>query len=99
MPECFFSHLGGCQGPTMVKAHLVPKSRLKVELRGRVEPEELWSLLWHPAVWRWMSGGLSNLAGHHGMFDAKQIKLDEPPEDLVEFLRGLDLEWMVDAYV
>lgn len=109
MPECFFAHLGGCEGPTMVKAHLVPKSRLKIELRSRatLSPDrrssavERWitEAVWDPRCWRIMCGGGSRLGGHHGMFDAKQIHLDEPPADLMDYLREYDLEWMAERYL
>ena len=107
MPECFFAHLGGCEG-RLVKAHLIPKQALKRELAtklwkggmGQVDAREAAiGLAWDGSVWRWMCGGPTGLGGHHGQFDAKQIRLDGLPEDLVGFLREWDLEWMAGAYV
>jgi hypothetical protein len=100
-PECFFAHLGGCEGPTMVKAHLVPKSRMLTELyfRGVILPSETDPIVWDERCWRWMCGGISRLNGHHGRYDAKKIRLGEPPADLIEFLDEYGLGWMAERYV
>ena len=95
MPECFFAYLGNCEGPTMVKAHLVPKSRLRIELRSRGHDMRA---MWDERTWVWCCGGTSRLGGHHGAFDAKQIRLNAWPEFLIEFLREYDLGWMAEAY-
>ena len=112
MPECFFAHLGGCEG-RLVKAHLVPKQTLAREYqsatyRAIVGPPGGWTVgilqrslhevLWDSRCWRWMCGGPTGIGGHHGQFDAKQIRLDEHPADLLEYLREYDLEWMADRY-
>ena len=99
--ECFFAHLGGCEG-RLVKAHLVPKSTLRRELlfrRGLTEMQLL-DAVWDSRVWRWMCGGISRLNGHHGQYDAKQIRIprEQVPPDLVAFLAEHDLEWMVERY-
>jgi hypothetical protein len=103
-PECFFAHLGGCEG-RLVKAHLVPKSRLKIELADELRRRSgggtggFYSLLYDPRCWRWMCGGYSyGNTGHHGAYDAYQIRLHAWPEDFLEFLREHDIEWMADKY-
>ena len=100
MPECFFAHLGGCEG-RLVKAHLVPKSRLKIEMRTRTDlgHDGLDEAIWDPRCWRWMcvGHGYGNV-GHHGMSDAYQLPR-ECPDDLFEYLRDHDLEWMATAYL
>ena len=101
----------------MVKAHLVPKSRLKKEIRIETNcahhpyscpygnacadcgMAEIQAAIWDRRVWRWMCGGISKIGGHHGKYNAKQIRLEEVPEDLIEFLREYDLEWMADVYL
>jgi hypothetical protein len=95
MPECFFKHLGGCEG-RLVKAHLVPKSRLKVELNWNIQSHH--GRLWDSRCWRWMCGGPTGIGGHHGAYDAYQIRLHAWPEDFLEFLREYDIEWMADRY-
>jgi hypothetical protein len=103
-PECFFAYLGGCEPQTMVQAHLVPKSVIRLELlysseRSRRDREAYWrEALRDPRCWRWMCGGVSKINGHHGQYDSYQIRLHAWPEDFLEFLREHDLEWMADKY-
>ena len=117
MPECFFAHLGGCEGQ-LVRAHLIPKQSLKREIGARIDPHcqyvprfcpygsacadcgesEVLRAVWDLRCWRWMCGGVTGIGGHHGAFDAKQIRLDEWPEDFLEFLRAYGIEWMAEAY-
>jgi hypothetical protein len=51
MPECFFAHLGGCEG-RLVKAHLIPKQRIRKEFPGGAvfasEGFDLQSFKWRP---------------------------------------------------
>jgi hypothetical protein len=103
-PECFFAHLGGCEG-RLVKAHLVPKSVLKREWQtaryhGRLSTEvHIGDMIDDCRCWRWMCGGLGyGNSGHHGMYDQYQIRLHAWPEDFLEFLREHDIEWMADKY-
>lgn len=108
MPECFFARLGGCEG-RLVKAHLIPKQRIKRELRSarilahvsRLSLErEVDQAVWDPRVWTWMCGGLNYGAeGHHGAFDAKQIVIarDDLPEGVEEYAREYGLEWSLEA--
>ena len=115
MPECFFAHLGGCEG-RLVKAHLIPKQRIKAAYSSAASRARAVSLvpleapmqalidrrsedvIWDPRVWVPMCGGLTGIGGHHGAFDAKQIRLrrDELPEGLEEFAREYGLEWSLD---
>jgi hypothetical protein len=103
-PECFFKDRGGCEG-RLVKAHLVPKSAIRIELLYQQEgPRQARENYWREAIrdprcWRWMCGGLGyGNAGHHGMYDQYQIRLHAWPEDFLEFLREFDIEWMADKY-
>jgi hypothetical protein len=100
-PECFFAHLGGCEG-RLVKAHLVPKQTIRRELVHRkpkalyVDPEEI---VWDSRCWRWMCGGWGyGSSGHHGAYDAYQIRLHAWPEDFLEFLREYDIEFLAEKY-
>lgn len=108
MPECFFSRLGGCEG-RLVKAHLIPKQRIKRELRFQASfrPEvrssavERWltERVWDPRAWTHMCGGHGyGNAGHHGQFDNRQIRIfyDELPEGVKEFAREYGLEWSLE---
>jgi hypothetical protein len=85
-----------------VKAHLVPKSRLKIEMRNSgFTQDERTAIIWDPRCWRWMCGGPTGIGGHHGQFDAKQIRIppEQVPPDLLAYLAELNLEWMLDVYV
>ena len=98
MPECFFHHLGGCEG-RLVKAHLIPKQRIKRERWSKLLPvSRRQSIIWDPRVWVPMCGGLTGIGGHHGAFDAKQIRIrrDELPEGLEEFAREYGLAWSLE---
>jgi hypothetical protein len=102
MPECFFAHLGGCEG-RLVKAHLVPKQTLKRELRelpsGRwTTADERFAIVDDPRCWRPMCGGPTGIGGHHGAYDSYQIRLHAWPEDFLEFLREYDIGWMAERY-
>jgi hypothetical protein len=79
-----------------VKAHLVPKQTIKRELQG--DPY-LADLIWDSRCWRWMCGGWGyGSSGHHGAYDAYQIRLHAWPEDFLQFLREYGIEWMADRY-
>ena len=105
-PKCYFHQLGDCDGQ-LVKAHLIPKQTLKRELyyrlreQGMNKPaarEQATRIAWDNRAWRPVCGGPTGIGGHHGMVDAKQISWGEWPEDLMEFLREHDLEWMAVSY-
>lgn len=97
--ECFFAHLGGCEG-RLVQAHLIPKQRIRREVLHLLPHDvEAHTVLWDPRCWAWMCGGISKLGGHHGAFDAKQIDLhrDDLPEGLEEFAAEYGLTWSLEA--
>jgi hypothetical protein len=101
MPECFFAHLGGCEG-RLVKAHLIPKQRIKREAFYRFKEDwghkRLREHIWDPRCWAWMCGGPTGIGGHHGQFDAKQIRLNyvELPSGVKEFAEEYGLEWSLE---
>lgn len=108
MPECFFKHLGGCEG-RLVKAHLIPKQRIKRECLSHnrrwhyeaEEPDLIWdpaNVLWDGRCWVWMCGGPTGIGGHHGMFDNRQIRLNytEIPTCTKEFAKEYGLEWSLE---
>lgn len=106
--ECFFAHLGGCQG-RLVKAHLIPKQRIRRELVPARYPagssarkrfrERVDGAVWDSRCWAWMCGGATGLGGHHGAFDAKQIELhrNDLPKGLEEFAVEYGLAWSLEA--
>jgi hypothetical protein len=96
-PECFFVHLGGCEG-RLVKAHLVPKQTIRRELRPRSSSWAVEAAVNDPRCWRPMCGGPTGIGGHHGAYDAYQIRLHAWPEDFLEFLREYDIEFLAEKY-
>jgi hypothetical protein len=89
MPECFFAHLGGCEG------RLVPKQTIRRE----VPKADECGVVWDERCWRWMCGGWGyGSSGHHGAYDAYQIRLHAWPEDFLQFLAEYGIEWMADRY-
>lgn len=104
IPTCFFAHRGDCDG-RLVKAHLIPKQRIKRDARfpnglvGYDMPNVvLHPVVWDPRCWTWMCGGPTGLGGHHGAFDAKQIRIRRShlPEGVEEFAREYGLEWSLE---
>ena len=95
-PRCFFEHLGGCEG-RLVRAHLIPKQRIKREVLS-ISYNRTREILWDPRCWRWMCGGLTGLGGHHGQFDNKQIRIryDELPAAVKEYAAQYGLEWSLE---
>lgn len=105
-PVCVFAHLGGCEG-RLVRAHLIPKQSLRREIAenfweaGDIRPvarARARLSVYDGRCWRWMCGGVTGIGGHHGAFDAKQLRLAEWPGDFLEFLREYDIEWVAEAY-
>lgn len=87
-PACFFAGrpgAGPCDGE-LIRAHLIPKQRIKREARAaraaQRRGEELSParvallarsiplLVWDPRCWVPMCGGPMGQGGHHGAFDA-----------------------------
>jgi hypothetical protein len=100
-PVCFFAHLGNCQG-RLVRAHLIPKQRIKREVQSRDRqhpPLPMNDVIWDPRCWTWMCGGYGyGNAGHHGRFDAKQLRIPRYrlPEGVEEFAEEYGLVWSLD---
>lgn len=98
-PRCFFEHLGGCEG-RLVRAHLIPKNRLRRHLlyERRLSNEAINTAVWDDRVWVPMCGGPTGIGGHHGMFDNKQIRLNyvELPTAVKEFAAEYGLEWSLE---
>jgi hypothetical protein len=97
MPECFFKHLGGCDGQ-LVKAHLIPKQRIKRETLIGATKTQMAEVVWDPRCWVYMCGGPTGIGGHHGAFDAKQIRLNyvELPTAVKEYAEEYGLEWSLE---
>jgi hypothetical protein len=111
-PVCWFEYLGNCDG-RLVKAHLIPKQRIKREypsgayieivppnavIVGDARYVPLGDILWNERCWTWMCGGPTGIGGHHGAFDAKQIRItpwDLPPS-LLEYAQEYGLEWCLE---
>lgn len=75
----------------MDRAHLLPKARLKRELRG--QPAELVErAVWHPGVWVWAC------RRHHGDFDNHVFRVErsELPAGVEVFAEALGVGWMLD---
>jgi hypothetical protein len=76
VPVCFFAVFGymvdgspvpPCDGG-LVKCHLIPRQVLKAN--------HLEHHVWNGCVWVWGCGGLTGIAGHHGMLDhSRTLKL------------------------
>lgn len=97
IPTCFFAHRGDCDG-RLVKAHLIPKQRIKREKQSLLPKDDLQWLIWDERVWTYMCGGPTGLGGHHGAFDAKQIRIRRShlPEGVEEFAAEYGLEWSLE---
>jgi hypothetical protein len=101
-PSCWFEYLGGCDG-RLVKAHLIPKQRIvrEIPLRRMGVAErrrELYDTVWNERCWTWMCGGPTGIGGHHGAFDAKQIRIQpwDLPPSLLEYAQEYGLEWCLE---
>jgi hypothetical protein len=101
---------GPCDG-RLVKAHLIPKQRIRTETCARMhrelgrrwplQPSEkalLYSILWDGRVWVPVCGGPTGIGGHHGMFDGQQLEVlrSMVPEACEEFAREHELVWSLD---
>ena len=76
-----------CEG-RLIRAHLIPKQLLKRS--GDV---------WHPGSFVWACGGVTGVAGHHGMFDsARTLRLprEEIPAATEALAVFLGLTWWLD---
>lgn len=99
MPECFFAHLGGCEGQ-LVRAHLIPKSRMRRHFKYelKMSPDEIERAIWDERCWVPMCGGITGCSGHHGRLDGRQITLNrvELPTAVKEFAHEYGLEWSLE---
>ena len=94
--RCFFEHLGDCQG-RLVRAHLIPKSRMRRHLAYelKMSPDEIERTIWDERAWIPLCGGPTGIGGHHGRLDSKQLHLNysELPTAVKEFAEEYRLEW------
>lgn len=92
-------HVGTrCDGE-LVKAHLIPKQRIRRELKAGRSDEQLEALVWDPRVWVPVCGGPTGIGGHHGMLDySRTVRIPREilPAGLEEFAREHGLSWSLD---
>lgn len=100
MPECFFKHLSACDG-RLIRAHLIPKGRMRRHFKYELgmDADEIERTIWDSRVWVPMCGGPTGIGGHHGAFDACQIRLNhvELPTGVKEFAVEYRLAWSLEA--
>lgn len=89
---CFFAGRpgwGACDGP-IDRCHLIPKQRIKRELR--LAPSDVVRVVWDPRAWvpgcRW----------HHGQMDAYAVRLrrEDLPAGTEEFAVEHGLVWSLE---
>lgn len=101
--RCWFAReldlpAGSCDGE-LVKAHLLPKEKIRRELASRrMTPEQRSAAVWDPRVWRPACGGPMGNGGHHGQFDswALSVPREKVPAELVQWAEEHGLAWMID---
>lgn len=81
-----------CDGQ-LVRAHLIPKQRIKREV-----VEHLDLVVWDPRVLVPACGGPTGIGGHHGMLDGKQLSVPRSalPVGLEAFAAEHGLSWSLD---
>lgn len=88
-----------CEGQ-LIRAHLIPKQRIRRELRGRHDLgyDGLDAAIWDPRVWVPACGGPTGCSGHHGVFDGRQLYVPRwaLPEGVEEYAREYGLVWSLD---
>jgi hypothetical protein len=86
---------GPCDGQ-LVKAHLIPKQRIKRELHRPLE--ELFGIVWDERCWVPVCGGPTGIGGHHGRLDSCQLSVPRSalPEGLEAFAEEYGLVWSLD---
>lgn len=102
-PNCWVKqhvpHVGTpCDGE-LVKAHLIPKQRIRRELRLGRSDAELEALVWDERVWVPVCGGPTGIGGHHGMLDYSRtvrIPREVLPVGLEEFALEHGLGWSLE---
>jgi hypothetical protein len=86
-----------CDGE-LVRCHLIPKSRLRQELRSWVSADTVDKLIWDDATWVWACGGPQGCTGHHGMFDIERtirVPRVQIPRSTERFAVAWHLEWLL----
>lgn len=96
--ECWLAQFSDapCDGE-LVAAHLIPKQRIKRELRGYM-PVALKLIVWDERVWVPVCGGPTGIGGHHGMLDGRSLLVPRSalPAGLEEFAQEYGLVWSLD---
>jgi hypothetical protein len=90
MRRCFFADEGPCAG-RLVKAHLIPKQRIRREVGAEH--------MWDDRTWVWVCGGASGVNGHHGQLDfsrTMRIPRARLPRELEEFAAEHGLVWSLE---
>lgn len=98
---CWFSKLpdaGPCEGPTIIRAHLIPKQLMRREHPHGHNGRSVAVLHADPRGWRWACGGTLGLAGHHGALDSYKLSIPRSmiPPETEAFAEELDLLWWID---
>lgn len=90
MSGCFFHGDGTCSG-LLERAHLIPKQRIKRELKYRLSADELHDVVWDPRVL------VLACRRHHILFDAWRLRplREALPEGVEEFAR----QWGFEAFL
>lgn len=106
------AHVAGsaCSG-VLIRAHLIPAQRIRrntITLRSSIgrrwpvtvpEKAELDRIVWDRRVWVPMCGGVTGIGGHHGMVDARQLRIERAwiPAAVEEFAEEYGLGWSLEA--
>jgi hypothetical protein len=97
-PGCWLAQFSEhpCDG-RLIRAHLIPKQRVKRELRG-YGPAKLAEVLWDTRCWIPACGGMMGNAGHHGAFDQRQLYVPRwaLPAGVEEYALEHGLVWSLD---
>jgi hypothetical protein len=104
---------GACFGP-LIRAHLIPKQRIKREwdsacaarsrgvaltpVQEALTARELGEIVWDARCWVPCCGGMTGIAGHHGMLDAWKLRIPrvELPPAVEEFAAQYGLGWSLE---
>lgn len=101
-PVCWPADQGltvtACDGQ-LIRAHLIPKQRIRRELRAGRTVAELREIMWDSRAWVWCCGGPTGSGGHHGQIDYSRtiriLRAQLPPE-LEAFAEQYGLEWSLE---
>lgn len=103
MTGCWFARelglpAGSCDGE-LVRAHLLPKEKIRREIARRPMPPALRrETVWDPRLLVPACGGPMGNGGHHGQFDswALSVPREKVPAGLVQWAEEHGLAWMID---